>query len=126
MRCNLGATVLMIGDHTDTVRLVRMALEFTPYELHIVPTFDEGLVMSGVLKPDLLIMEGGLLGEIDSDRFEGTLMLSSLPCILLRDRSLKLPLDSLASIGFQLFLDKPFTPLRLHHAIDSALKSMLE
>jgi len=126
VRCNLGATVLMIGDHTDTVRLVRMALEFTAYELHVAPTLDEGISMSVVCTPDLLIMEAGLLGATGLNLIQSAPMLSGLPRILLRNKGVKMNPDVLAFAGEQLFLDKPFTPLRLHHAMDLALKPILE
>lgn len=126
MRCNLGATVLMIGDHTDTVRLVRMALEFTAYELHVAPTWDEGVAMSVVCQPDLLIMEAGLFGSMGLKLIQSAQMLSGLPRILLRNKGVKLNSDVLDFASEQLILDKPFTPLRLHHAMDLALKPILE
>ena len=121
----MGATVLMIGDHTDTVRLVRMALEFTPYVLHIAPSVDEGLAMSRICKPDLLIMEGSLLGDIDSICLGGNPVWARLPLVILRDSQVKNYFDTFNSVQLKLFLNKPFTPLQLHHAMDTALRSEL-
>jgi hypothetical protein len=103
-----------------------MALEFTPYILHLAPALDEGLAMACICKPDLLIMEGGLLGDIDSTRLEGAPILTSLPLIIFRDNEAKNHFGNFNGLLFKLFLNKPFTPLQLHHAIEVALSSELE
>lgn len=115
----------MIGDHTDTIRLVCMALEFTPFQLITASTIAEGLVISDMIKPDFLILEGGILLGGDANHSHGALQLPIVPWIILRERGKKIIIDSLGLQNFKCIVDKPFTPLMLHHAMESALKSVI-
>ena len=117
------ATVLMVGDHIDTVRLVRMALEFSSYELLVTKTLEEGLSLARQLKLDLLMIEGHVFDVLGREVLADEPAFHLVPQIHFRESGsemAELPVNTTEKLRRILF--KPFTPLQLHHVMESALK----
>lgn len=128
----MGATVLVIDDHDDILRLIRMALEFTRYQLLEAHTVAEGLSMARRFKPDLLLIEASMqdsqgLYVLDTVRTDP--VLGAIPVIRLRgDAPASAPNTDgpVKNRGFDCLM-KPFNPLDLQRAMDKIMaKAVVE
>jgi two-component system, OmpR family, phosphate regulon response regulator PhoB len=57
--------VLIVEDQTDIRKLIRMTLEFEDYEIHEAADGATGLRMARDLKPDLMLLDVMMPGELD-------------------------------------------------------------
>jgi DNA-binding NtrC family response regulator len=123
--CVLVATVLMIGDHTDTVRLVRMALEFSSYGLLVSATLEDSVSVLGEHEIQLLMIENSAFSTAAKKLLSLPPDFSNIPKIVFFENDniggdyLKIEINDR-----DLILMKPFTPLKLHRAIDSILNNI--
>jgi CheY-like chemotaxis protein len=71
------AKILIIEDHPDTRELLRLMLEMQGYEIREAHAGDEGVRKAKEFKPDLILMDISLAGEISG--WEATQRLRSDP-----------------------------------------------
>ena len=57
--------VLIVEDQTDIRKLIRMTLEFENHEIYETANADEGLQAVRRLRPDLLLLDIMMPGELD-------------------------------------------------------------
>ena len=57
--------VLSVEDQADIRKLIRMTLEFEDYEIHEASDGASGLRMARHLKPDLMLLDVMMPGELD-------------------------------------------------------------
>lgn len=119
-------TVLIVEDHADIRRLIRWALEFDGFQMHEAANGTLGLQMAHVLKPDVLIVDRMMPGEIDglqlvtqlranpSTAASGILMLSARAQAADREAALQAGADA--------FMAKPFSPIALATEVAAVLK----
>jgi DNA-binding response OmpR family regulator len=115
--------VLIIEDHADIRRLIRMTLELEDHEIHEAATGAEGLAAARRLQPDVVLLDVMLPGGQDGIsvcrelRADATLagtsvvMLSALGAAVDRARGLE--------AGANAYLAKPFSPLNLIDTINN-------
>ncbi len=115
--------ILIVEDHADIRRLIRMTLDFADVgnEVHEAADGRAGLVAARALQPDVVLLDvmmpGGVDGldlcrELRADpALQGTnvVMLSALGSAVDREAGL--------SAGAQAYLVKPFSPLQLLETI---------
>ena len=57
--------ILIVEDHADIRRLIRMTLEFEPVEIHEAPDAAAGLQAAQALRPDLVLLDVMMPGGMD-------------------------------------------------------------
>jgi CheY-like chemotaxis protein len=117
--------ILIVDDQGELRKLVRMTLEFGDYELHEAENGTRALEISNMIKPDLVILDVMMPGEINGYYVCEKLKQRSrdkVPYVmLLTARGQKSDLEEGQSVGADSYLVKPFSPLELIENIESAL-----
>jgi two-component system phosphate regulon response regulator PhoB len=116
--------ILIIDDHADIRRLIRMTLEFEAYDIFEAADGDTGLAMSLELQPDLVLLDvmmpGALHGLHVCRALKGR---SESPAvILLSARGSNEDLEAGRKAGAQAYLVKAFGPLQLMECISQQLE----
>ncbi|MDE1947224.1 MAG: response regulator [Burkholderiales bacterium] len=119
--------VLIVEDHADIRRLIRMTLELDDHEIHEAADAAAGLEAARRLLPDVVLLDVMLPGGMDglavcralradpALRRTAIVMLSALGSGSDRENGLEAGADA--------YLVKPFSPLNLIETIDSLVKS---
>jgi DNA-binding response OmpR family regulator len=110
--------ILIVDDHSDIRRLIRMSLEFEAYDVREAATGEAALALAGEWQPDLVLLDVMMPGRIDGLevcrclRGEGAgearprvIMLSARGQACDREAGLRAGADA--------YLVKPFSPLQL-------------
>lgn len=113
--------ILIVEDHADIRKLIRMTLEFEDYEIHEAATADEGLEATLSLRPNLLlldIMMPGAMNGLDLCRVLKSDASLGLPrVVLLTARGQSQDIEAGMNAGADAYLLKPFSPLKLIETI---------
>lgn len=109
--------ILIIDDQADIRRLVRWALEDSPYQIYEAASGALGLQLAQTVRPDLILLDvmmpGGMDGldvckSLRSDAaFANTLIVMLTGAASERDKAEAL------GLGANFFLAKPFSPAKL-------------
>lgn len=115
--------ILIVEDHADIRRLIRMTLEFENYEIHEAVNADEGLQAVRQSRPDLLlldIMMPGSMDGLDLCRLVKSDPTLGMPrVVLLTARGQSQDIEAGMKAGADAYLLKPFSPLKLIETIDT-------
>ncbi|MBA4112298.1 MAG: two-component system response regulator [Verminephrobacter sp.] len=115
--------ILIVEDHADIRRLIRMTLEFENYEIHEAVNADEGLQAVRQSRPDLLLLDIMLPGSMDGldlcrlVKSDPTLGMPRV--VLLTARGQSQDIEAGMKAGADAYLLKPFSPLKLIETIDT-------
>jgi len=119
----MSKRILIVEDHADIRRLIRMTLEFEDHEIHEAPNADEGLEAVQRLRPQLLlldIMMPGSMDGLDLCRLVKSDPTLGMPwVVLLTARGQSQDIEAGMNAGADAYLLKPFSPLKLIETIDS-------
>lgn len=119
----MSKRILIVEDHADIRKLVRLTLEFEDYEIHEAVNADEGLEAVRRLRPDLLLLDvmmPGKLNGLDLCRLVKTdLSLGRPQVVLLTARGRSQDVEAGMNAGADAYLLKPFSPLKLIATIDT-------
>lgn len=114
--------VLIVEDQADIRKLIRMTLEFEPYEVHEASDGVEGLGLAMSLKPDLILLDVMMPGELDGlavcSRVRAESALAHTRVVLLTARGQVKDRDAGQQAGADEYLIKPFSPLQLIETIE--------
>ena len=117
--------VLIVEDQADIRKLIRMTLEFEPYEIHEAADGTEGLRLADQVKPDLILLDVMMPGEFDGlqvcTRIRANPSLRDTPVVLLTARGQNQDRDAGEQAGADQYLIKPFSPLQLIETIERLL-----
>jgi CheY-like chemotaxis protein len=122
--------ILIIEDHADIRRLIRMTLEFEDHEIHEAANADEGLEAVRQLRPHLLLLDVIMPGRMDG--LDLCRLVKSDPSlgmplvVLLTARGQRQDIEAGMKAGADAYLLKPFSPLKLIETIDSLVSSLSE
>ena len=107
--------ILIVDDQGELRKLVRMTLEFGDYELHEAEDGQRALDLANVIKPDLVILDVMMPGEIDGfQTCEALKNGNDAPYVLLLTaRGQKTDIEEGKRVGADSYLVKPFSPLEL-------------
>lgn len=115
--------ILIVEDHADIRRLIRMTLEFESHEIHEAANADEGLQAVRNLLPDLLLLDIMMPGSMDGldlcrlVKSDPTLGMPQV--VLLTARGQSQDIEAGMNAGADAYLLKPFSPLKLIETIDN-------
>ena len=114
--------VLIVEDQADIRKLIRMTLEFEPYEIHEAANGINGLQLAGEVLPDLILLDVMMPGEIDGlqvcARVRANPALQATRVVLLTARGQTQDRDAGQQAGADEYLIKPFSPLQLIETIE--------
>jgi len=114
--------VLIVEDQADIRKLIRMTLEFEPYEIHEASDGVGGLRRAGELKPDVILLDVMMPGELDGlqvcARVRANPELKNTRVVLLTARGQIQDRDAGQQAGADEYLIKPFSPLQLIETLE--------
>ena len=117
--------ILIVEDHADIRRLIRMTLEFEEYAIFEATNGEDGLFIAQTVKPDLVLLDVMMPGSINGLEVCRTLKAQPNPprILLLSARGRSEDLEAGVLAGSDAYLVKPFSPL---HLIDTISKQWPE
>lgn len=119
--------ILIVEDQGDIRKLIRMTLEFDEYEIHEAADGAFGLRMATAVKPDLVLLDIMMPGELDGlqvcQAIKADPALSATRVVLLTARGQAVDREAGERAGADRYLVKPFSPLQLIDTIDQLLVS---
>ncbi|MCE1191200.1 MAG: response regulator [Acidovorax sp.] len=119
----MSQRILIIEDHADIRRLIRMTLEFEDHEIHEAVNADEGLAAVQQWRPQLLLLDVMMPGSMDGlelcRRVKSDPALGCPWVVLLTARGQSQDIEAGMMAGADAYLLKPFSPLKLIETINS-------
>ena len=120
--------VLIVEDQADIRKLIRMTLEFEDYEIHEAADGAFGLRMALAVKPDLVLLDVMMPGEMDGlqvcQRLKSDPATRGMKIVLLTARGQARDRESGEAAGANEYLVKPFSPLQLIDTIERLLETV--
>lgn len=117
--------ILVVEDQADIRQLIRMTLEFGPYEVHEAENGESGWLMVQALGPDLVLLDVTMPGSLDGyqvcQKVKVERSLQHIPVVMLTARGLPADLAMGRQAGANAYLAKPFSPLELIDTVDKLL-----
>ena len=114
--------VLIVEDQADIRKLIRMTLEFEPYEIHEAANGTDGLRLAVEVQPDLILLDVMMPGELDGlqvcARVRALPALQGTRVVVLTARGQTQDRDAGQEAGADEYLIKPFSPLQLIETIE--------
>ena len=114
--------VLIVEDQADIRKLIRMTLEFEPYEIFEAADGAEGLRKAVEIVPDLMLLDVMMPGDLDGlqvcSQVRANPTLQGTRVVLLTARGQVKDRDAGQHAGADDYLIKPFSPLQLIEAIE--------
>ena len=114
--------VLIVEDQADIRKLIRMTLEFEPFEIFEAADGAEGLRKASEIAPDLMLLDVMMPGELDGlqvcAQVRANPALRDTRVVLLTARGQVKDRDAGQQAGADDYLIKPFSPLQLIETIE--------
>jgi two-component system phosphate regulon response regulator PhoB len=114
--------VLIVEGQVDIRKLIRMTLEFEPYEIHEAANGTEGLRLAGGVKPDLILLDVMMPGEFNGSqvcvRVRADPVLQGTRVVLVSARGQNQGRDAVQLAGADEPLIERFSPLQLIETIE--------
>ncbi|MBK1686570.1 response regulator transcription factor [Rubrivivax gelatinosus] len=119
--------VLIVEDQADIRKLIRMTLEFESYEIHEAADGAYGLRLAQAVRPDLVLLDVMMPGEIDGlqvcQRLKNDPATRAMKIVLLTARGQARDREAGQAAGADEYLVKPFSPLQLIDTIERLLET---
>lgn len=110
-------TSLVVDDHADIRKLIRMTLEFEDQTIHEAASAPAAVDSARQLRPDLVLLDVMMPGEFDGleacRRLRADPTLAHTRIILLSARGQRHDIEAGLAAGADAYLLKPFSPLAL-------------
>lgn len=117
--------ILVVEDNPDIRMLILMTLDFEAFEIHEADNGTNGLRLARVLKPDLVLLDVMMPGEMDGyqvcEAIKNDPALSAVSVIMLTARGQQADLLAGEKAGCDAYLTKPFSPLELIDTVEGML-----
>jgi two-component system phosphate regulon response regulator PhoB len=112
--------ILIVEDHADIRRLIRMTLEFDNYDIREAGDAESAMLVAKEFEPDLLLLDVMMPGELNGLDVCGKLKLqrNAPSVVLLSARGRSEDLEAGMQMGADAYLVKPFSPLELIETIN--------
>lgn len=115
--------ILIVDDHADIRRLIRMTLEFEDYDIREAADGESALVAAAQMQPDLVLLDVMMPGGIDGLEVCRRLRAAHGGCgprvVMLSARGQARDREAGLQAGADTYLVKPFSPLQLIDCIAS-------
>ena len=107
--------ILIVEDQADIRKLIHMTLEFEAYEIHEASDGAQGLRLASALRPDLILLDVMMPGELDGlqvcQRIKSDSSMAGTKVVLLTARGQQKDREAGEQAGADDYLVKPFSPL---------------
>jgi len=114
---HLVTRILIIEDHADIRRLIRLTLEIDDYEIFEASNGESGLVAAARVMPDVILLDVMMPGQFDGlevcRMLKITPGLASVRVVVLSARGTEADRVRGTQAGAEAYLVKPFSPLAL-------------
>ena len=119
-------TILIVDDHADIRRLIRMTLEFEDYRIHEAADGDAALAFVKDQRPDVVLLDVMMPGSVDGlevcRRMRADPALEGVQIIVLSARGQSADREAGLQAGADAYLVKPFSPLQLIELLAALLQ----
>jgi two-component system, OmpR family, phosphate regulon response regulator PhoB len=119
--------ILIIDDHAQTRQLVKWALAESGYQLYEASNGDSGLQIANQIKPDLILLDVVMPGELDGfkvcEQLRASPAFSSVKIVLLSANDQPKDREQGQQAGANAYLVKPFKPAALRGLAAKLLES---
>jgi len=110
--------ILIVDDHADIRRLIRMTLEFEDYDIREAPDGETALRMTQEQQPDLVLLDVMMSGDVNGlevcRRLRAGVPAGQGPrVVMLSARGHASDREAGLQAGADVYLVKPFSPLQL-------------
>lgn len=109
--------ILIVDDHADIRKLIRMTLEFEDYDIYEAETGEAALLIAHAVQPELVLLDvmmpGGMDGLEVCRRLKADPVLGDVRVMLLSARGQSHDREAGLQAGAEAYLVKPFSPLQL-------------
>ena len=118
------STILIVEDHSDIRRLIRMTLDFAGHGASVTEASDgaTGLALAQALRPDVVITDVMLPGSIDGialcKRLKADPALAGTAIVMISAKGRAEDRQAGIEAGAEAYLLKPFSPLELVRALE--------
>lgn len=113
--------ILIVDDHADIRRLIRMTLEFEDYDVREAADGEAALAMAQACQPDLVLLDVMMPGAINGldvcRRLRADAASGGPRIIMLSARGQASDREAGLQAGADTYLVKPFSPLQLINCI---------
>lgn len=120
-------SVLIVEDHADIRRLIRMTLEFEACTIHEADDADAGLAALRAEQPDVVFLDVMMPGEhngLDLCRtIKADPTLAGVTVVILSARGTSADREAGLDAGADAYLVKPFSPMELLALLDSVAEA---
>lgn len=120
----MNKKVLIVDDHPDLRRLVRMTLDLDQYEMHEANSGEHALHLAYQVRPQIMLLDVMMPGGIDGYQVCETIKndpeMRGTNVILLTARGQKRDLERGREVKADNYLVKPFSPLELIETVERA------
>lgn len=117
--------ILVVDDQADIRKLITLTLDYGAFEVHEASNGSTALRMVEALKPDLVLLDVMMPGELDGyavcARIKADTQTHTPSVILLTARSQSADRAEGESVGCDAYLTKPFSPLQLIEIVELML-----
>jgi CheY-like chemotaxis protein len=115
--------VLLVDDHLELRRLIRLTLDSDRYEIHEADNGQDALRLARAMRPDIVLMDVMMPGELDGlqvcEAIRADSLLRNSRVILLSARAQATDRAAGMRAGADAYLTKPFSPLELCQVVDN-------
>jgi two-component system, OmpR family, phosphate regulon response regulator PhoB len=114
--------LLVVEDRPEIRELIRMTLEFEPYEVHMAGDGVSGLEAARRLRPDLMLLDVMMPGELDGlavcRAVRADPALAGTRVVMLSAKGQQGDTAAGLAAGADLYLIKPFSPIELLQKVE--------
>jgi len=109
--------ILIVDDHADIRRLIRLTLEFERYDIVEAADGPSALELAASTRPDVVLLDVMMPGDVDGlevcRRIKADVALGGAKVIMLSARGQARDREAGLQAGADAYLVKPFSPLQL-------------
>ncbi len=120
-------SLIIVDDNKKLRELLKVTLSFSDYQIHEAETADEALPLIKALKPDTVLLDVMMPGEMDGfelcRRIKSDAALSDIRVIMLSAKGQKTDLETGGKCGADAYIVKPFSPLSLLETLKNPSRS---
>ncbi len=113
--------LLIVEDHADIRKLLRMTLEFDEFDIHEASNGDIGLAMARDIAPDIVLLDLMMPGHLDGldvcRHIKADLTMQNTKVIMLTARGKASDQEAGTQAGADAYLVKPFSTLQVLETI---------
>jgi DNA-binding response OmpR family regulator len=121
--------ILIVEDHVDIRRLIRLTLEFEPVEIREAADGRTGLAIAQDWRPDLVLADVMMPGALDGiglcRALRADASLQDVPVVMLSACGQSADLEAGLQVGATDYLVKPFSPMQLLERVCQLLEPTL-